>query len=168
MKYKNLYIDTAYLLLLGMTLGAVLFLGIGVTAVVFHTEYLLATPLSHYDEGLIMSEIFRRFSYWSYFMAFFIIVYESFEYKSMKRDKIAGLSAFIAIFTLLMFSGVYVPKILQMQEEGEKATQSSAFEAVHMGSEIDFKILAVALIVLFVRRLMLLRTIKPNSKLTNV
>ena len=101
-------------------------------------------------------------------MAFFIIVYESFEYKSMKRDKIAGLSAFIAIFTLLMFSGVYVPKILQMQEEGEKATQSSAFEAVHMGSEIDFKILAVALIVLFVRRLMLLRTIKPNSKLTNV
>jgi len=37
---------------------------------------------------------------------------------------------------------------------------SDAFEGLHTASEIDFKILAVALIVLFVRRVTLLRTIR--------
>jgi len=56
-----------------------------------------------------------------------------------------------------MFSSVYVPKILSMQALGREATQSDTFENVHIASEIDFKILAVALLVLFIRRLMILR-----------
>jgi len=56
-----------------------------------------------------------------------------------------------------MFSGVYAPKILAMQSMGVEATQSDTFENIHIASEIDFKILAVALFVLFIRRLMLLR-----------
>ena len=56
-----------------------------------------------------------------------------------------------------MFSAVYAPKILAMQALGREATQSDTFANIHIASEIDFKILALSLIVLFVRRLMLLR-----------
>jgi hypothetical protein len=56
-----------------------------------------------------------------------------------------------------MFSGVYAPKILEMQALGVEATQSDTFANIHKASELDFKILAVGLIVLFIRRLMLLR-----------
>jgi hypothetical protein len=52
---------------------------------------------------------------------------------------------------------VYAPKILSMQAMGMEATQSDTFSNIHIASEIDFKILAVALLILFIRRLMLLR-----------
>jgi len=66
------------------------------------------------------------------------------------------IAAFFVIATSMMFSGVYTPQILEMQALGEAATKSEAFEALHMGSEIDFKILAVALGVLFIRRMQLM------------
>lgn len=165
MNYKKLglakmYTDLSYLLLVAATFGAVLVLGIVVASVVFNTENLIEPALSHYYEGIIMSEIFRRFSYFAYFMAFVIFLYEGYKFKMMQRDNIAGVSAVVSIFTLLMFSAVYVPKILALQAEGEVATQSDAFAALHSASEIDFKILALALLVLFFRRVMLLRTLK--------
>jgi len=78
-------------------------------------------------------------------------------YKTGQRDKIAMISAFFIVATSLMFSAVYVPKILELQAMGREATNSDTFDALHVGSELDFKILAVTLLVLFVRRLMLLR-----------
>jgi ABC-type multidrug transport system permease subunit len=107
--------------------------------------------------GIIMAEIFSRFSYWLYFVAFYVVLYESIKYKSGQRDAISFGAAVTVIFSSLMFSGVYAPKILAMQSLGAEATQSDTFQNVHIASEIDFKILAVALVVLFVRRLMLLR-----------
>jgi hypothetical protein len=44
-----------------------------------------------------------------------------------------------------------------MQRLGAEATQSDTFRNIHLASELDFKILAIALFVLFIRRLMLLR-----------
>ena len=92
-----------------------------------------------------------------YFLAFFVALYESIEYKKGFRDAITFVSAFIVISTSLMFSAVYSPNILNMQALGVQATQSDTFKNIHIASEIDFKILAVSLLVLFVRRLMLLR-----------
>lgn len=158
--YLKMYTDLSYLFLVAATFGAVMVLGIVVASVIFNTENLIEPALSHYYEGIIMSEIFRRFSYFAYFMAFVIFAYEGYKFKMMQRDNIAGASAFVAVFTLLMFSAVYVPKILALQAEGAVATQSDTFVALHSASEIDFKILAVALAVLFFRRVMLLRTLK--------
>jgi hypothetical protein len=160
-KKRNIYVELAYLLLLGSSLGAVLVLGIVVAAVLFNSDnYLSMALLDHYNEGVLMGEIFRRFSYVTYFLAASVVLYEIFEYRALRRDIIAQLSAFIVISTSLLFSAVYTPKILQMQLLGAEATMSDAFDGLHRASEIDFKILAVALIVLFVRRVTLLRTIK--------
>lgn len=153
---NKIYIDIAYLLFIAMSVGAVLVLGVFVAAVVFHSEAYLTLPLlSRYEEGKIMGEIFRRFSYWAYFIAAVIAVYEVSRYKVMQIDKISILSALGSISTLLLFSAVYTPKILEYQARGEAAIDQS-FEALHKASEIDFKILLVMLLILFCRRAYLL------------
>ncbi len=158
---KKIYIDFSYLILLAATFGAVLVLGAFVAPVVFHTDKILVDMLmDHYNAGIIMGEIFHRFSYWVYGVALFVVLYESALYKTGQRDAIAFASAVTVIFSSLMFSAVYSPKILAMQVLGAEATQSDTFHNIHIASEIDFKILAVALLILFVRRLMLL----PISK----
>lgn len=149
---KKVVIDVLYILLIAMTAGAVLVLGVFVAAVVFHSEVYLTLPLlSRYEEGKIMGEIFHRFSYWAYFMSIIITLYEVSRYKVMQIDKISILSALGAIGTLLLFSAVYTPKILEYQARGEAAIDAS-FEALHQASEMDFKILLLMLLILFSRR----------------
>ena len=155
---KRIYIDFSYLIILAASFGGVIVLGAFVAPVVFHTDRILTEViLDNYNAGMIMGEIFHRFSYWIYGLAAFVAIFEAAKYKVGNRDAIAFASAAIVVFSSLMFSGVYAPKILEMQSLGEEATQSDTFQNIHMASEIDFKILAVALIVLFVRRLLLLR-----------
>ena len=155
---KNIYIDFSYLVMLAATFGAVLVLGAIAAPVIFHSDKILVDMvMDNYNAGIIMGEIFHRFSYWIYFVAFGVSLYEAAQYKTGQRDAVSFVSAMTIVFASLMFSGVYAPKILGMQAIGVEATQSDTFHNIHMASEIDFKILAVALLVLFVRRLMLLR-----------
>jgi hypothetical protein len=99
-----------------------------------------------------MGEIFRRFTYWAYFMTAVIAIYEVSRYKVMQIDKISILSALGSIGTLLLFSAVYTPKILEYQSQGEAVMMQNSFESLHKASEIDFKILLVMLLILFIRR----------------
>lgn len=155
---RNIYADFSYLLVLAASFGGVLVLGTMVAPVIFHTDKILFEMLiDNYNAGKIMAEIFHRFSYVLYAVALFVVLYEAVMYKSGQRDAIVFGASITVIFSSLMFSGVYAPKILAMQAMGAEATQSDTFQNIHIASEIDFKILAVALLVLFVRRLMLLR-----------
>lgn len=155
---KRIYLDFSYLVILAATFGAVLVLGAMVAPVIFNPNKILVDiSLDHFNSGIIMGEIFHRFSYWIYFVATVVIVYEAVMYKLGQRDAIAFGSAITVVFSSLMFSAVYSPKILSMQAIGVEATQSDTFRNVHLASELDFKILAVGLIVLFIRRLLLLR-----------
>jgi ABC-type uncharacterized transport system permease subunit len=155
---KRIYLDFSYLVILAATFGAVLVLGAMVAPVIFNPNKILVDiSLDHFNSGIIMGEIFHRFSYWIYFVATVVIVYEAVMYNLGQRDAIAFGSAITVVFSSLMFSAVYSPKILSMQAIGVEATQSDTFRNVHLASELDFKILAVGLIVLFIRRLLLLR-----------
>ncbi len=158
---NNIYVEITYLLLLGASFGAVLVLGIIVASVIFNSEhYLSVALLDHYNEGVLMGEIFHRFSYWIYGLCVAVAAYEVLEYRALRRDGIAQIAALVIIGTSLMFSGVYAPRILEMQALGVEATMSDAFDALHKASELDFKILALALGTLFFRRVMLLRVLK--------
>ncbi|MEA1982333.1 MAG: DUF4149 domain-containing protein [Campylobacterota bacterium] len=155
---RNIYIDFSYFITLAASFGGVMVLGAFVAPVVFHTDKIVSEMIiDNYNAGIIMGEIFHRFSYWVYFLAIYVALYEAAQYKMGQRDAVSFGAAVTVLFTSLMFSGVYAPKILAMQAMGREATQSDTFENIHIASEIDFKILAVALIVLFVRRLMLLK-----------
>ena len=154
---KRIYIDFGYLIVLAATFGAAIVLGVLVAPVVFHANNILVDmSMDHYNSGIVMGEVFHRFSYWLYFVTIAVVMYESALYKMGKRDAIAFGAAVSVVFSSLMFSSVYSPKILDMQAIGPEATQSDTFANIHLASEIDFKILAVGLIILFVRRLMLL------------
>jgi hypothetical protein len=156
-----MYLDIFYLLIVAATFGMVMVLGAIVAPVVFNTVTLFSVGiLDHYQEGVIMAEIFQRFSFYLYAVVMFIVMYELSWYKRGQRDMISGLAAIVSIATSLLFSAVYTPKILALQAEGPEATMGDAFASLHTASELDFKILAVALLVLFFRRVMLLRTIK--------
>ncbi|WP_324172859.1 DUF4149 domain-containing protein [Sulfurimonas sp.] len=156
---KKIYIDFSYLIILAASFGAVIVLGAIVAPVIFNpNKHLVDITLDHYNSGIIMSEVFHRFSYWTYFIAGMVVLYEGYMYKIGKRDSIILASSVSVVFSSLMFSNIYIPKILSMQAVGVEATQSVTFENIHKASELDFKILAVALLVLFIRRLMLLRT----------
>ena len=155
---KKVVLDSLYLLLIALTAGAVAVLGVIVAAVVFHSEFYLTIPLlSRYEEGKIMGEIFRQFSYWAYFMTLIIVGYEMSLYKMMKIDKVSILASIATVSTLLLFAAVYTPKILDYQAKGESAIDQS-FEALHKASELDFKILLATLIILFLRRIYILAT----------
>jgi cellulose synthase/poly-beta-1,6-N-acetylglucosamine synthase-like glycosyltransferase len=155
---RNIYADFSYLLVLAASFGAVIVLGAFVAPVIFHTDRLLSeVVIDNYNAGIIMAEIFRRFGYWANFLALFVLIYEIVKYKSGQRDSIIIVSSIMTVFASFMFSVVYAPRILEMQALGAEATQSDTFEHLHLASEIDFKFLAISLIVLFVRRLMLMR-----------
>lgn len=155
---KNIYIDFAYLITLAATLGAVVVLGAVAAPIIFHSEEILhSVVLDSYNAGIIMGEIFHRFSYWVYFLAFFVAAYELIMYKKGQRDAIIFASSVTVVFSALMFSAIYSPNIIAMQRLGAEATQSDTFKNIHLASELDFKILATVLFILFIRRLMLLK-----------
>ena len=149
-------IDVIYLILLGASIGGVLTLGIIMTSTVFNSEAYIGPLLSHYQEGQLMAQGFDKFSYFLGFMAIVIAAYEMYSYKILQRDNTVMMATFIVLSTIGLFIGVYTPKILAMQAEGEAASESVAFQNLHLGSELDFKILVVALIVLIFRRLYVL------------
>lgn len=155
---RNIYLDFSYLIVLASSFGAIIVLGAFVAPVIFNTDKILhAIVLDNYNAGIIMGEVFHRFSYWIYSLAFYVMGYELLMYKFGQRDTIVFVSSVSIVFSSLMFSAVYSPKILEMQKLGVEATQSDTFANVHFASELDFKILAVSLLVLFIRRLSLLR-----------
>ena len=152
-KYFKL-ITIAYLILLGAVLGAGLFAGIVVAPVTFHTDTWLGSEvLSHYQEGLIMTQNFVKLSYLVNFALLAVALYEGYKYKKFERDTITQIATFFVIATGLLFSQYYIPDILTMQMAGEAMTQSEAFINTHKGSEINFKVFSLALLVLLIRNM---------------
>lgn len=144
----------AYLVLLGATLGAGLFAGVVVAPVTFHTEQWLGSEvLNRYQEGLIMTQNFVRLSYLVNFTLLAVFLYEGYKYKKFERDTITQVATFFVFATGLLFAHYYIPDILTMQMAGEEMTESAAFVSTHKGSEINFKIFSVALLVLMVRNM---------------
>ena len=144
----------AYLTLLGAVLGAGLYAGIVVAPVTFHTEQWLGGELlSHYQEGLIMTQNFVRLSYLVNFLLLAVALYEGYKYKKFERDTITQVATFFVFATGLLFSQYYIPDILTMQMAGEEMTKTVAFINNHKGSEINFKIFSLALLVLLVRNM---------------
>jgi len=144
----------AYLILLASTLGAGLYAGIVVAPVTFHTEFWLGSEvLSHFQEGLIMTENFVRLSILVDIVVVAIALYEGYKYKMFERDGITMLSAMMTLFSGILFAHYYMPDILTMQLAGEAMTQSDTFARVHTASEIDFKIFSLSLLVLIVRNM---------------
>lgn len=145
-------IEIFYFLLITLAIGATFSLGIFVAPVIFNASDFIATDISKFESGQIMSQIFIKYNYLLNITAFFITIVEVREYLRFNRDKTVLISAFFTVTTILLFTLYYTPYIIEAQQIGISATHTTAFEGMHKGSVIDFKILLVSLIVLFSRK----------------
>lgn len=154
MSKKFRMVTIGYLILLGMVLGAGLFAGVVVAPVTFHTEQWLGSEvLTQFQEGLIMTENFLRLSYAVTLLVVAVALYEGYKYKKFEREKVTLIATFFVVCTGLLFSYYYIPDILAMQGQGAQVTQSAAFVNTHKGSEINFKLFSLALLVLIVQNM---------------
>jgi len=144
----------AYLMFLSAVLGMMLYAGIVVTAVTFHTDAWIGVELlTQFQEGQIMTENFLRLSYVVNVLIVAVVLYEGYKFKKFERDTVTKVVTFIVLATGLLFSQYYIPDILAMQVQGEEMTKSLAFLNTHKGSELNSKIFALALIVLIVQNM---------------
>ena len=147
-------VTMVYLILLGAMLGAGLFAGIVVAPVTFNTDqWIGAEVLTQFQEGQIMTENFLRLSYIVNVVIVAVILYEGYKFKKFERDTLTQVATFFVLATGLLFAHYYIPDIIAMQEQGVEATQTAAFMNTHKGSEINFKIFSLALIVLMVQNM---------------
>lgn len=152
---KNFRIITmGYLILLSAVLGAGLFAGIVVAPVTFHTDLWLGSDvLTRFQEGQIMTENFLKLSYVVNIVLIAVVLYEGYKFKKFERDTLTKIATFFVLATGLLFSQYYIPDIIAMQNQGVEMTESIAFINTHKGSEINFKIFAVATLVLIVQNM---------------
>ncbi|WP_457596501.1 DUF4149 domain-containing protein [Hydrogenimonas sp.] len=149
---KKLWI--VYLMLLGITLGAALCAGVFTAPVIFHADDLLGGGvLTHYQEGVVMTQIFLKLGWLVNLTCAAILVAEGYHFLRFYRDQITFYSAFVTVWTGFMFTLYYMPQIVEFQRQGPGATGSDLFEKTHMMSEWDFKIFVVALAILLGRYL---------------
>jgi len=147
-------VTMAYLILLSAVLGAGLYAGIVVAPVTFNTDlWLGAELLTQFQEGQIMSENFLRLSYLVNVAIVAVVLYEGYKFKKFERDTVTKVSTFFVLATGLLFSQYYIPDIIEMQAQGVKVTESVAFINTHKGSEINFKIFSLALLVLIIQNM---------------
>ncbi len=148
------YFTMFYIIFLAEVMGASLYAGAVVAPVIFNTVDVFGTEiLTHFQEGMIMTENFVRLSYVITLSVVVVVIYEGYRYKKGERDTLAIIAAFLIICTGVLFSYYYLPDILTMQQAGEQMTQSEIFANVHKASEINFKVYVFAILLLLIRNL---------------
>ena len=144
----------AYLMFLSAVLGMMLYAGIVVTAVTFHTDAWIGVELlTQFQEGQIMTENFLRLSYVVNVLLVVVVLYEGYKFKKFERDIVTKVATFFVLATGLLFAQYYIPDIIAMQAQGEEMTTTVAFLNTHKGSELNSKIFALSLIVLIVQNM---------------
>jgi len=143
-----------YLILLSATLGVGLSIGAFVAPVIFSADSLLGGGvLSHYQEGVVMTQIFLKMNWLVNATSIAILVIEGYHFLRFYRDKITFYFAFITVWTGFMFTLYYTPQILEFQKQGISILDNKLFQNVHLMSELDFKVFIIALTVLLGRYL---------------
>jgi hypothetical protein len=148
-------IETFYIVLLGITLGATITIGAIVAPVIFKAAiYIDNVEIDVFASGQLMSEIFRRYAIFASIALVFSAFYETWRFwKGDRRASIMILAA-IAFVSGGLFAWYYTPTILALQAEGIEATQTIYFNSLHAQSVSVFKIFAVSSGALFIYRLL--------------
>ncbi|WP_267525222.1 DUF4149 domain-containing protein [Campylobacter sp. MG1] len=122
-----------------------LFIGIVVAPIIFYPSAIIGDGiLSHFQSGLLMTQVFVKFNYLLLITCIINFIYEL---KNKKIIKIL-LSAFVFILALV-FIFYYTQQILNLQSLGDIATKSDNFSNLHNGSELIFKIIVFFQLILF-------------------
>ncbi|MBZ7964749.1 DUF4149 domain-containing protein [Campylobacter sp. 2457A] len=142
------------LFLLAAMIGIELILGIVVTPVIFYPQNFIGDGiLSHYQSGILMTQIFIKMGYLLLIVSTINILFEIFSYFREKNNFKIKFSKLMLSLIILILSLVFVfyftEQIISMQKLGEQATTSTEFASIHSASEITLKIILVSQIFLY-------------------
>ncbi|MBZ7935566.1 MULTISPECIES: DUF4149 domain-containing protein [Campylobacter] len=142
------------LFLLAAMIGIELILGIVVAPVIFYPQNFIGDGiLSHYQSGILMTQIFIKMGYLLLIVSTINILFEIFSYFREKfnfKIKFSKLMLSLIILILsLVFVFYFTEQIISMQKLGEQATTSTEFTSIHSASEITLKIILVSQIFLY-------------------
>ncbi len=147
-------VDVFYIILLGTALGSTFALAAFVAPAIFHSDIALGREiLSHFQEGLVMTAVFKKYCALLNVIVIAILVKEGVElaiYK--KKDYFRVGTALVVTISSLLFTSYFTPKIIEAQAEGQRViTQSGLFEPMHRASVFDFSVILVSLAVLLAK-----------------
>ncbi|MGH2306072.1 DUF4149 domain-containing protein [Campylobacter taeniopygiae] len=142
------------LFLLAAMIGIELILGIVVAPVIFYPQNFIGDGiLSHYQSGILMTQIFIKMGYLLLIVSIINILFEIFSYFREKFNFKIKFSKLILSLIILILSLVFVfyftEQIISMQKLGEQATTSAEFTDIHSASEITLKIILASQIFLY-------------------
>jgi len=143
-----------YLVMLGIAMGVEIAAGAFIAPVIFFPQkYLGDGVLSHFQSGILMTQVFLKMNLVIGFAALYSIIYEVQVF--MMRKNYDFLSFFLSLVIVVgtgLFLFYYTPFIVHAQQLGAMETTTEAFATMHKQSEWVMKALMVAQFGLFIRR----------------
>ena len=149
------YINTVYLMMLGIALGIELTAGAFVAPVVFHAErYIGDGVLTLFQSGVLMSQVFLKMNVVVGFISLFSLIYEVQMMLTVRRfyDGISLLLSMVCLVAIGLFVFYYTPYIMQAQTMGVEGTLSETFAKMHKESEWIMKGLMLTQVILLLKR----------------
>ncbi|EAL7594830.1 DUF4149 domain-containing protein [Campylobacter jejuni] len=141
------------LFLLASIIGVELILGIVVAPTIFFPQNLIGEGvLSHFQSGLMMTQIFIKMGYLLIFVSMVNFLYEIY---SLIKDEIKfqiKFSKFMLSLLILILSLIFVfyftNTIIELNL-GENATKTQEFISIHNASEVVIKIILIMQVFLY-------------------
>lgn len=147
MKFYQKYLELFYIIALAFVFSGTLLLGAIVAPVVFHSgEFISSVSLSRFENGQLMSEIFRRFGIVLNILVLIVILIEALNYKKFFENGIYVVAFSLFVVSALLFSMYFTPFVLGLLSQGESIINQNleAFETLHKLSEYDFMVLMLS------------------------
>lgn len=143
-----------YLAVLGIAIGVEIAAGAFIAPVIFFPhKYLGDGVLTHFQSGILMTQVFLKMNLLIGFVALYSIIYEVQVFMIRKNDDLFSfIASVIAVILTGLFLFYYTPFIVHAQQLGSMETTTEAFATMHKQSEWVMKALMVTQFGLLIRR----------------
>ena len=143
-----------YVVMLGIAIGVEIAAGAFIAPVIFFPQkYLGEGVLTHFQSGILMTQVFLKMNLVIGFVALFSIIYEVQVFMMRKNyDLLSFLLSISIVVATGLFLFYYTPFIVHAQQLGSAETATELFAKMHKQSEWVMKALMVAQFGLLVRR----------------
>lgn len=148
-----------YVTLLGIALGVEVAAGAFIAPVIFFPQkYLGEGVLSHFQSGILMTQVFLKTNMLLSIVALYSLIFEITSWvKKNKNDIFSTICALLGVGLSAVFVFYHTPFIVEAQQQGALATTTEAFNAIHKQSEVVMKSLMLVQMSLLFRRVWLIQ-----------
>jgi len=145
-----------YVVMLGIAIGVEIAAGAFIAPVIFFPQkYLGEGVLTHFQSGILMTQIFLKSNMLLGLVAFYGIIFEVIAWITKQNKDVLSLSLSFSGFILtVLFLFYYTPFIVDAQRA--LTTESEVFFKMHKESELVMKSLMMVQLVLMFRRVWLI------------